>query len=74
MNTKLIGALVIVGVLAVTVVGLVSAQTATSNPNGTTTNGAPSNDFLGWMGRCFGFRSTQYYGTQSPSIQINLLT
>ncbi len=67
MNTKLIAALVIVGVLAVTVVGLVSAQTATSNPNATTTNGAPSNGFLGWMGRCFGFRSTQYYGTQSPA-------
>ena len=32
MNTKLIAALVIVGVLAVAVVGLVAAQVATSSP------------------------------------------
>jgi len=63
MNTKLIVALVIVGVLAIAVFGLVSAQVAsTSGPNGTTTNGAPNNSFFGWMGRCFGFRGSQNYG------------
>jgi len=58
MNTKLIVALVIVAVLAVTVVGLVAAQIATStpSPNGTTANGAHTGGFLGWMGRCLGFR------------------
>ena len=66
MTTKLIVALVLVGVLAVTIVGLVSAQIVTSNSNGTTTNSSPTNGFFGWMGRCFGFRSTQYSGTQSP--------
>jgi hypothetical protein len=71
MNTKLIAALVIVGVLAVTVVGLVSAQIATSNPNGTTANGASNNGFFGWMGNCFRFRSSPNYGTQS-SIAPNL--
>ena len=66
MNTKLIAALVIVGVLAVAVVGLVAAQVATSSPNGTATNGTPNGGFFGWMGRCLGFRSSQYYGTGTP--------
>jgi hypothetical protein len=63
MNTKLIVALVIVGVLALTVVGLVSAQIATStpSPNGTTAN----NGFFGWMGRMMGFRGTSY-GAGTP--------
>ena len=69
MNTKLIAALVIIGVLAVTVVGLVAAQVATSSPNGTTTNGATSGGFFGWMGRCLGFRSSQYSGTGAPIYQ-----
>jgi len=69
MNTKLIVALVIVGVLTVTVIGLVAAQIATStpSPNGTTSNGATTGGFFGWMGRCLGFRGAQYYGTQSPT-------
>ena len=63
MNTKLIAALVIVGVLVVTVVGLVAAQIATStpNPNGTTATGG----FFGWMGRMMGSRGMQFYGTSS---------
>jgi len=72
MNTKLIVALVIVGVLAVTVVGLVAAQIATSNPlpKGTTSsNGASKGGFFGWMGRMMGFRGSSYYGTQAPAIQ-----
>jgi hypothetical protein len=64
MNSKLMVALVIVGVLAVTVVGLVAAQIATSNSSGTT-NGTSNNSFFGWIGNCFRFRSTRYYGTQS---------
>ena len=68
MNTKLIVALVIVGVLAVAVVGMVSAQIATSTPNGTTT-GATNNGFFGWMGRCFGFRGAQSYGTGTSAYQ-----
>ena len=65
MNTKLIVALVIVGVLAVTLVGLVAAQAVTSSPapNGTTTN-APASGFFGWMGRMMGFRGVPYYGSQ----------
>ena len=67
MNTKLIVALGIVGVLAVIMIGMVavSAQVATStpSPNGTTTNGASTGGFFGWMGRCLGFRSSSYYGT-----------
>jgi hypothetical protein len=67
MNAKLIVALVVVGVLAVMVVGLVSAQTATVNPNGTS-NGA-ANGFFGRMGRCFGFRGTQNYATGTSAYQ-----
>jgi hypothetical protein len=66
MNTKLMVALVIVGVLAVMVVGLAAAQITTSYPNGSTTNGSPNNGFFGWIGNCFRFRSAPYYGTQSP--------
>jgi len=68
MNTKLIVALVIVGILVVAIVGLVSAQIATTKPNGTT-NGATTNGFFGWMGRCFGFRGAQYDGTGTSTYQ-----
>jgi hypothetical protein len=71
MNTKLIVALVIVGVLAVTVVGLGAAQAvSTPAPNGTTGT-TQSGGFFGWMGRFMGFRSTYtgaYYNeTQTPA-------
>ena len=67
MNTKLMAALVIVGVLAVTVIGLVAAQIATSTPtaNGST-NETPGSGFFGWMGKCLGFRGAANYGTQAP--------
>jgi hypothetical protein len=68
MSTKLIVALAIVAVLAVAVVGLVSAQIATSAPNGSP-NGATNNGFFGWMGRCFGLRGTQYYGAGTTAYQ-----
>ncbi len=68
MNTKLIVALAIVAVLAVAVVGLVSAQIATSAPNGSA-SGAANNGFFGWMGRCFGLRGTQNYGTGTTTYQ-----
>ena len=74
MKTKLIVALVIVGVIALTVVGLAAAQIATANPNGTT-NGASNNGFFGWISNCFRFRSTPYYGTQSqiaPNLPVNV--
>jgi hypothetical protein len=69
MNTKLIVALVIIGVLTVTAVALVSAQIVTSTPNGTTTNGATNNGFFGWMGRCLGLRGTQCYETGTSAYQ-----
>jgi|WetSurMetagenome_2_1015567.scaffolds.fasta_scaffold88126_2 hypothetical protein len=72
MNTKLIVALTIIGVLAaLAVVGLVSAQIATStpSPNGTAVNGAQAGGFFGWVGRCFGLRGFQYYGTGTPAYQ-----
>ncbi len=74
MNTKLIVALVIVGVLAVAVVGLVSAQlaTPTASPNGAAPNATPADGFFGWVGRCFGFRNSQYYGTGAPAVQAPL--
>lgn len=74
MNTKLIVALAIVGVLAITVVGLVSAQaiaptyTPSATTGSTTPYGAPIGDFWGWMGRCIGFSGAQY-GTQAPTYQ-----
>ncbi len=68
MNSKLIAALVIVGVLAVAVIGLVSAQIASTASNGTV-NGARINGFFGWMGRCFGFRGAQYVGTGTSAYQ-----
>jgi len=76
MNTKLIVALVIVGVLAVTFVGIVAAQAAFSSPapNGKTTNGAPVGGFFGWMGRMMGFRGTQYYSTQATTNQEQPIT
>ena len=65
MNTKLIVALVGVGILALAVVGFVAAQAAsTAAPSGTTGT-AQSGGFFGWMGRCLGFRGTSY-GIQSP--------
>ena len=70
MNTKLIVAVVIVGVLAITVVGLVAAQIASANPSGTTGNGATFGGFFGWMGRCLGFRGASFHGTEAPTYPI----
>ena len=71
MNTRLIVALVIVGVLAIAVVGLVSAQIATpaQTPNGTASNVTPAGGFFRWIGRCLDFRSPQYYGTATSANQ-----
>jgi len=76
MNTKLIVPLVVVGVLAVTVVGLVAAQAAASTltPKGTNTNGAPVGGFFGWMGRMMGFRGAQYYGNTAATNQTQPIT
>lgn len=72
MNTKLVVALVTVGVLAVTVVGLVSAQivSSTPGPNGTSSNGVSTGSFFGWMARCLGFRGTSYSGNQPENIAV----
>ncbi len=69
MNTKLIVGLVIVGVFAVTVVGLVAAQAATTpTPYGPNANGVQTGGFFGWMGRMMGFRyGAPYTGTQAPT-------
>src|SRR5208283_3487063 len=69
MNTKLMVALVVVGVLAVTVVGLVAAQAASTPALNGTTGTAQSGGFFGWMGRCLGFKGTQYYGTGTSAYQ-----
>ena len=76
MNIKLIAALVIVGVLAITVIGLVAAQIASStqSPNETTDNGGPITGFFGWMGRCLGFRGASYYGTGTTAGQGQPIT
>jgi len=68
MNTQLIAALIIAGVLAIAVVGLVVAQVAstTSSPNGAAT-GKANVGFFGLMGRMMGSRSMQFYGTSSSS-------
>ena len=73
MNTKIIVALALLGVLAVAIIGLVSAQIATPNPdqNRTTPYEASNNGFFGWLGRCFSF-GRQYYGTQAPTYQTPL--
>jgi hypothetical protein len=72
MNIKLIAALVVVGVLAISLVGIiaVSAQVAASipTPNGTVPNGASTGGFFGWMGRCLGFRGAPYYGTGTSAV------
>lgn len=67
MDTKLLAALIVVGVLAVAVVGLVAAQVVTSSPspNGTASNGALIGGFFGWMGRLMGLGGA--YGSQSPT-------
>jgi hypothetical protein len=70
MNTKLIVAVVLVGVLAIITVGLVAAQIATANPDGTTANRAIYSGFFGWIGRCLGFKGASYYGTQAPAYPI----
>jgi hypothetical protein len=67
MNIKLVVTFVLVGVLAVFVVGLVSAQIASPTPNGATTNGVTSNGFFGWMVRCLGSRGAPYYETETPA-------
>jgi len=74
MNTKLIVASVIVRILAIAVVGLVSAQIVSPTPTtNAASNGAPAGGFFGWMGRCWGFRSTQCFGsTVTPSYQAPL--
>jgi len=66
MNTKLLAALIVVGVLAIAVVGLVAAQVAITSPtpNGTST-GPANGGFFGWIGRCMGFGNAGYYGTQA---------
>jgi hypothetical protein len=73
-NTKLVFALVAIGVLAVAVVGLVSAQIVTSNTtrNTTTPNAASNGGFFCWVGRCFGFGGPQAYRTQAPAYQTPL--
>jgi hypothetical protein len=68
MKIKLLVALVIVGVLAVSLVGLVAAQIASPSPSGTgaSANNSPINNFFGWVGNCFRFRGTPNYGVQTP--------
>jgi|GEM_PF-3183586 hypothetical protein len=76
MNTKLIVALVVLGVVAVALVGLVSAQiTATPSPSAAPNGAAASaNGFIGWIGRCFGYGAAPYYGAQgqvAPNLPAN---
>ena len=66
MNTKLIVALVVFGVLTVSLVGLVSAQVASSpSPS----DAQSVNGFVGWVGNCFRFNGAPGYGTQCSAAQ-----
>jgi len=75
-KTKIGMVLVAVAALALVLVGLASAQVAaTQNVTGATSNTAPnSGGVFGWIGRCFGYGTTPYYGTQgqvAPSVPAN---
>ncbi len=64
-KTKMIIALVAVAALTLTIVGLASAQLATTQSyNGVNPNIASNNGFWGWIGNCFGFRNSQPYANQ----------
>ena len=60
-KTKIIIALVAVAILTLTIVGLASAQIASSQTNPGT---SPNNGFWGWMSNCFGLRNNQPYANQ----------
>jgi hypothetical protein len=71
MNTKLIIAFVAVGVLAVALIGAVSAQLATTQSPAESTNNAQDIGFWGWIRGCLGFSDEQYYG-QAPAYRAPL--
>ncbi len=62
-KTKILIALVAITALTLVAIGLASAQIAANQTyTGTTPNtAAPNSGFLGWIGRCFGFRGNQPY-------------
>ncbi len=67
-KTKVIVALVAIAALTLTIVGLAAAQLTANQPyintGASPNNYAANGGFWGWIGNCFGFRSTQPYGTQ----------
>ena len=65
-RTKIIVALVAVAALTLVVVGLASAQIGVNQTytGATPSTAAPNGGFFGWIGSCFGLRSSQpYYGS-----------
>ena len=75
MNTKLLAALIVAGILAIAVVGFVAAQVATTSPTPNGTSASANGGFFGWIGRCFGIRGAPYYATtQAPANQSQPIT
>ena len=76
-KTKIIIALVAIAALTLTIVGLAAAQISANQPYNNTgpsqNNYSPNTGFWGWIGNCFGFRSSQPYGTQyvAPTAPAN---
>ncbi|MCL4429490.1 MAG: hypothetical protein M1167_01940, partial [Chloroflexi bacterium] len=70
-KTKIIIAIVALAAIALTIVGLASAQILANqtytNPGTTPNPAAPNNGFWGWIGSCFGFRSNQFLGNHSAN-------
>jgi len=71
-TTKIVIAAVAVTALALVAIGLASAQLQ-ANQTYTGTAASNGDGFLGWIGRCFGFGNSQYYGTAAPAYQAPLL-
>ncbi len=76
MQKKIIIALAALVVVAVVLVGVASAQIAAYQNNTTYPNGAPTNGFLGWVGRCYQYWSNWVSGNQgqipySPNLPPN---
>jgi hypothetical protein len=71
MNTKLIVALVAFGVLAVALLGAVSAQLVTTQTPTQSPDSVQNIGFWRWIGRCFGFIDEHHFGAQEP-LQANI--
>ena len=67
MNTKILIALVAVAALALAAVGLAAAQIAQNQTQlgpAADPNTVPAEGFWGWIGNCFGYRTSEPYQGQ----------